>query len=289
MKKQRVLISILFFVLLSIQIYSQTNDPKTSDQEELEKILEKCAEYCEKLTHSVLDFVCLERISEEINTVRTKRRDVIGEHESKTLLMSSVWEEKNRKNTYIYDYQMVRKDNIITDRRILLRENGKKKHEEDAELKIKRFKHHNMIFGPIALLDIQWQPFYDYKILQRKKIKGDKIIVIEATPKATIKTENPYGKVWVREGDFTIVKIEWDQNSLPNLEIFKKDAKIFKARPEFEIYVEYAFERNGIRFPSKYSVIESYYQGRKIYFTRSRMLVTYKKYKFFTVESAVKY
>ncbi len=96
MKKHRMLISILFFVLLSIQIYSQTDDPKTSDQEELENILKNCAAYCEKLAHSVLDFVCLERISEEINTVRTKRRDVIGEHEGKTLLMSSVWEKKNQ-------------------------------------------------------------------------------------------------------------------------------------------------------------------------------------------------
>ena len=49
MKKQRMLFSILFFTFLSIQIYSQTNDPKTSDQEELEIILKKCAEYCEIL------------------------------------------------------------------------------------------------------------------------------------------------------------------------------------------------------------------------------------------------
>lgn len=289
MRKNRILPLILFLIFLSTQIISQTDNPKINDQNELEEILVKCAKYCEKLTHSVLDFVCTEKIAVEINTVRIKRREVIGEHDDKTLLMSKVWEEKNKKNTYTYDYQMIRKDNIIRDRRTLLRENGKKKHEENAQLKIKRFKHHNMIFGPIALLDIQWQPFYDYKIIQRRKFKGDNVIVIEATPKVTIKTENPYGKVWIREEDFSIVKIEWDQNSLPNLEIFIKDAEIFKARPEFEIYVEYAFDKNGIRFPSKYSVIETYYQGRKIYFTRSRIQVTYKDYKFFIVESVVKY
>jgi hypothetical protein len=273
-------------ILTSTQIISQADKPEANDQEELDLLLIKCAEYSKKLSYSVLDFVCVEKISEEINAVRTIRRDVIGSSDG---IRSSVWEEMNKKNTYIYDYQMIRKDNTIRDRRTLLRENGKKEHVENAQLKIERFKHHNMILGPIALLDTQWQPHYDYKIIQRKKFKGDKVIVIEATPKTAIKTENPYGKVWIRESDFSIVKIEWDQNSLPNLEIFKKDAEIFKARPEFEIYVEYAFEKNGIRFPSKYSVIETYYQGSKIYFTRSRIQVTYKDYKFFTVESAVKY
>ncbi len=289
MRKNKTFILVFYFIYLLGQCFGQTENPTKNDQEELKIILKKSGEYCERLSHSVLDFVCNERITEEINTVRTRRREIIGEHDDKKLLMSRVWQEKNEKNTYIYDYQMIRKDNVIKDRRILLRENGKKKHEEDAQLKIKRFKHHNMIFGPIVLLDIEWQPFYDYKIIQRKKFKGYNVIVLEATPKATVNTENPYGKVWIRESDFSIVKIEWDQNSLPNLEIFKKDAEIFKARPEFEIYVEYAFEKNGIRFPNKYSVIETYYQGRKLYFTRSRIHVTYKDYKFFTVESTVKY
>ena len=289
MRKNRILPLIFILIFQSTQLFSQTENSRESDQAELEKILVKCAEYCQKLSHSVLDFVCTEKITEEINTVDSRKRDIIGENQDKTLIMLSVWQKEGELNTYSYDYQMIRKDNIITNRRILLRENGEKKHEKDAQLKIKRFKHQNILFGPIALLDIQWQPYYDYKIIQREKFKRDNVVVIEATPKDTHTSENPFGKVWVREDDFSIIKIEWDQKSLPNLDVFEKDAKNFRAWAEIKFNVEYVFEKNGIRFPSDYSVVETYYRGRTKYFIRSRLFVTYRKYKFFTVETNVKY
>ena len=263
-KEQKALFSILFCIIFSTQIFGQTEVLKTDNQGELKIILKKCAEYCEKLSNSILDFICNEKIEEEINPQR------------------SVY-------AYTYDYQVIRKDNVISNRRILLKENGKKKNEVDAQLKTRRYKHHNIIFGPIALLAEIWQPYYDYKIIQRKKFKGDMVIVVEATPNDKMTTSNPYGKVWVREGDFSIVKIEWDQKSLPNLDVFEKDAKIFRAKPEIIFNVEYGFEKNGIRFPNKYSVVETYYREGIKNFIRSRLFVTYKKYKFFTVESAVKY
>ena len=264
MNKQRVFISVLIFVFISIRIFSLTDNSKKSDQEELEIILKECAKYCEKLSNTVLDFICIEKITEVINPPR-------------------------KSNTYTYDYQMIRKDNEIRDRRILLEENGKKKHEEDALLKTKRYKHHNIIFGPIGLLAELWQPQYDYKIIQRKRFKGDKVVVIEATPNDKMTTSNPYGKVWIRESDFCIVKIEWDQRSLGNLDVLEEDAKRFNSTPRVGIYAEYAFEKNGIRFPSKYNIVETYFRNGVRYLTRSRIYTTYKDYKFFTVESAVKY
>lgn len=300
MGKDKTILLVILLIFLSVQLFSQIENSDKRDQEELEEILKKCAEYCEKLTHSVLDFVCTEKITEEINTAESaearkqdifvsRKRDIFGASSGEISKMASVWQEGSELNTYVYDYQMVRKDKIITDQRILIKENGDKKKEVNAKLKIKRFKHHNILFGPIALLDTQWQSFYDYRIIQREKFKGDNVVVIEATPKATNISENPYGKVWIKEDDFSIVKIEWDQRSLPNLDLFEKDAKNFKARPEIIFNVEYGFEKNDIRFPSKYSVVETYYREGIKYFIRSRLFVTYKKYKFFTVESAVKY
>ena len=66
MKKWRMLIAVLLFAFFTIQIYSQTNNSKTTDQEELELILNKCAEYCEKLSNSALHFVCKETIEEDL-------------------------------------------------------------------------------------------------------------------------------------------------------------------------------------------------------------------------------
>ena len=288
MKKRRALISVLIFIIFSIQIYSQVASTNSANQEELELILKKCAEYCEKLSNSVLDFICNEKIKEEINISGDRQPQEVTELADGTI--TSVVAGPNMElNTYIYDYQMIRKDNKISNRRILLRENGKKKNEVDAQLKTKRYKHHNILFGPIGLLAELWQPHYDYKIIQRKRFKGDKVVVIEATPKDKIKTSHPYGKVWVREEDFSIVKIEWDQGSLGNLDVLEEDAKRFRSTPAVEIFAEYAFEKNGIRFPNKYSIIETYLRNGVRIFTRSKIITTYKDYKFFTVESAVKY
>lgn len=288
-RKNKALVLVVSLAFVSIQIFTQAEKPKANEQDELENILKKCAEYCEKLTRSVLDFVCREKITEEINTLDSRKRDVLGDRAGKTLIKSSVWQEGSELNTYLYDYQMTRKGGKITDRRILLRENGVKKNEVNAEPKIKRFKHHNILFGPIALLDLQWQPLYDYKIVRKEKFKRENTVVIEAIPKETNTSENPWGRVWVREDDYSIVKIEWDKRSLPNLEVFEEDAENFRARPEIKFNLEYGFEKNGIRFPSHYSVVETYYRGESVYFIRSRLDTTYNRYKFFTVETEVNY
>lgn len=290
MKKHRVIILILIFAFFSVQIYSQTTNSETGEQEELETILKKSAEYCEKLSNSVLDFICIEKITEEINTYISKRegfRKVLDRNDGGGIVVAP--HPKKETNIYIYDYQMIRKDNKIRDRRILIRENGKKKNEVDVQLKTKRFKYQNIIFGPIALLAELMQPQYNYKIIKKGKFKGNKVVVIEATPKDTNKTNNPYGKLWIKEDDFSIVKIEWDQDSLPNLDFLIEDAKKFKSDPVIQIYAEYTFEKNGIRFPSKYNIVESYYRKGVKYFTRARLYVNYRNYKFFTVKSDWKY
>ena len=281
----------LFFSLglFSIQVFSQPEKPNTTNIDELDIILKKCAEYCEKLTHSILDFVCREKIIEEINMVDSRKREIFGDSAGKTMIKSSVWQEGRELNTYTYDYQMIRKDGIVTNKRILLRENGIKKYEEKAEPKIRRFKHHNILFGPIALLDLQLQPFYNYIIVGREKFKRESVGVIEAIPKQTSASENPWGKIWVKDNDYSIVKIEWDQRSLPNLEVFKEDAENFRAIPKIKFNLEFGYEKNGIRFPSHYSVVETYYRGESIYFVRSKLDTIYNRYRFFTVETEIKY
>jgi len=288
MRKNRILLFMLFLIFLSAQFFSQTDNPKMVDQEKLNLILEKCAEYCEKLSNTVLDFICLEKITEEINTFNDRQSREFAELSDPTIAIDTTYPEKNIL-TYIYDYQMIRKDNKISDRRILLRENGKKMNEVNAQLKTRRYKHHNIIFGPIALFAELWQPQYEYEIIQRKKFKGNRVVIIEATPNEKMTSSNPYGKVWIREDDFSIVKIEWDQRSLGNLTVLKVDARRFESTPKVEIYAEYAFEKNGIRFPNKYSIIETYYRNGIKNFIRCEIITTYKDYEFFTVESAVKY
>lgn len=279
MKKLRAFVSVLIFLVFWIHIYGQKAISLSSGQTELETILKKCAEYCEKLANSALFFVCKEKITEKISS----RGAVImakGLRESISRVYTST-----AKRVYVYDYQLYRKGNDIKEQRILIEENGKKKHEENAPLKTRIFKHENIVLGPIGLLSAHWQAYHDYKILKEEKFKGDKTVVIEAVLKPEHTFHHLSGKVWVRKSDFSILKIEWLQQSIRGYERVEETAEELRAKPHLTLIAEYGFEKNGIRFPSKYSLDEDYLLRGMRRFKQSKTDVVYDDYKFFIVET----
>ncbi|MDH5467563.1 MAG: hypothetical protein OEY25_09110, partial [Candidatus Aminicenantes bacterium] len=69
MKRARISVCLILVILLTISstsISSQSTDPSSKDQAELEEILQKCGDYCHRLANSALDFVCIEKIKEEM-------------------------------------------------------------------------------------------------------------------------------------------------------------------------------------------------------------------------------
>lgn len=98
-------------------------------QIDLSEILKKEAEYCRKLEGSVLDFICLEEITEKIN----QSKDIKMDQPSLGGMTDGVWSREKAvipaskiRRTFLYDYQFIRKDNQIKESRTLLEENGKK-------------------------------------------------------------------------------------------------------------------------------------------------------------------
>ena len=270
MGKNKIILLVIFLTFLSAQFFSQTDNPKMVDQEELEIILKKCAEYCEKLENSSLYFVCKETITEEI---RSREGRLPGA-------------EKNR---YVYDYQLIRKGNSKDEQRILIEVNNRKKNIIDAQLKTKRFHHKYIVFGPIGLLGQKQQEIMEFKILKEEFHEKEKVVVLEASPKFPDDFNNLYGKIWIRRRDFNILKIEWEQESLENFEGVEKIAQRLKAKPKITFVSEYAFEKNGVRFPSMYSVEENYILRNGSRYGMSKTTVIYDNYKFFTVDTKVKY
>lgn len=67
----------------------------------------------------------------------------------------------------------------------------------------------------------------------------------------------------------------------------EKNAKVLNAKPKITFFSEYAFEKNGIRFPSKYLVEEIYILQGGFRFRRSKTTIIYDNYKFFTVDAKV--
>ncbi len=247
----------------------QKSETLSRNQTELEIILEKSAEYCERLENSSLYFVCEEEISEEIRQRNPSLPSI----------------EKNR---YIYDYQLITQGDTFEEQRILLEENGQNKKDLNVQLKTKRFHHKYIVFGPIGLLGRKQQKNYDYKILKEVMYKRDKAVILEASPKFPEEFNSLYGKVWIRKKDFNILKIEWEQESMENFEAIEKIAEWFGAKPKITFVSEFGFEKNKIRFPNKYFVKEVYLFPRGRRYLWSETTVVYDKYRFISVDAGVK-
>jgi hypothetical protein len=212
--------------------------------------------------------------------------------------------KKSRNNEFTYDYQLIRKKDNIIERRTLIEKNGKKKNNKRAVLKT-RFAHKNIVYGPIALLSETAQNQHHYEILKTEPVDEDRIFVVEAAPKKASSFYHLYGKIWIRESDNAVLKIEWYEESVEGYEPLKKLAEEGHLTPEIALSTEYAYEKRGIRFPSKHSLVESYssvpisieeIQGRKYFkldeiwgrkFLKSKKVVEYTDYKFFSVETEV--
>ena len=245
------------------------------DQSQLPKILEKTAAYCRKFGNASLHYVCLEDITEKIySPYRQMPRSF------------SSFLHTTEKNHFVYDYQLIQKEGDVKEQRILLEENGVKKNIPDAPLKVKRLRYRHITFGPM-LLSEYWQQYHDYRLVGKEKINGEPALVIEARPRQFFRLEHLTGKIWVRERDFGILKLEFNQETIDNYEGIEEMAKKLNARPQVKLITEYGFEEKGIRFPSKYIQFEEYINLRGVHFIESETAVNYRNYKFFVVETEV--
>jgi len=287
MKHQNRLFPI-FLAWLILILSLQVSPQDLKSQTKLADILAKAGKYCKKLENAAFDFVCKENITEKI--------DVSPEWASGNRVLKIVknlpgaWgpSKKIRKNTFVYDYQLIKKGKDVVETRILLEENGKERHEKNAKLKTQMFYFEKPLFGPIGLLSTYWQDYLDYKILKKKTLKGEKTLLIEAVPKPSLSQKHLYGKIWRRESDFSILKIEWIPESMRDYVEIEKTAKRYKARPQITFITEYNIDKKGIRFPSKVFIEEAYF-SKKGKYIKSETTIKYEEYKFFTVETKVKY
>lgn len=246
----------------------------------LPRILEKTREYCQRLGAASLYFICRERIDERQFSPPLRIFSTVASGGARHVSSLSLE----------YDYQLIRKGESIEEKRILVRENRQPRNEPDAVLKTKIYKHKYLVFGPVGLLGEYWQPRHSYSYLGEDTVDKEKAFIIEAKPSGFQEPNLLYGKVWVREKDFAIVKIEWDQRSLGNFERVEKTAELIGhgAEPRVSIVGIYGVEKNGIRFLSRLVIREDYESERGTYRV-SETAVLYKDYKFFVVETEVRY
>jgi len=268
-------LGLLLCLLLSVFIYAEDRlevRPQEEAVPSLGMLLIKAGDYCDRLENAVLDFVCQEEIAEHIDMSQDDPQNP----------------SPFRNNKFIYDYQFIRKGSTTNEIRVLLEENGVRKNEKNAELKTRIFYFRNVLYGPIDLLSWLRQLLYDYKLLLDEG--GEEFFVIEAIPKPDNKQEHiPYGKIWLSKKDFSICKIEWNPKTAKYFSNILERAEYYKSEPKVLFVTEFSYEKNGIKFPSRHEMTESYILADGQVFKRSRTKVIYREYKFFTVETTVKH
>lgn len=288
--KVKFLPQLFFCAILCYPGHTQEQRQGTGPAE-LEKILKETGEYCERLKNMALDFVCEEKITEKTSEFGKRMVFRAGFNPGKDRPRDSHFFEdlkiiKTRKNSYVYDYQMIKKGDDFKEKRDLLQENGKKRKEKDVELKTLRMSSKFLVFGPVGFLSKTWQPHFVYEIIGSETVGQKKAVVLKASPKELTEENYCFGKIWVDETDSSILQIEWEPTSIKNFKD-KVESSIGELRRKVAWTVSYDVVKNGIRFPSSQSIKEVYMtkQGRE--HIKYEAEYQYENYKFFTVETEV--
>ena len=270
-----------------------------SSSSDLANILELCAAYCDRLLGAILDFVCLEQIEEMVAYLAISTKDIdsagfedpgdlmgIAKSSDPGQVSSAVRVKKRVRSRFVYDYQLIKdKSGHIIETRTLIKENGRSMLEKNATLKTHAFSYTFIVLGPATLLGRDRQGLYHFKIVKETTLGKDRAVIIQANPKPGSHGGILSGKIWVRKSDAGVLRIEWVPESIGDYEGTLDLAKRIGAKPLLTLTTEFAFEQNGIRFPSLYTIEETYVFESGSALVRSRTKVTQGNYKFFKVET----
>ncbi len=259
------------------------------------EILKNCADYCERLEVAALYYICTERIKETIFPGRYLRLYRIG-RPPPFRRKDRIWDpmqagtrdNNGEKNNYVYDYQIIRKDNRITERRILKEENGQLRNRAFDPLRTKRFYFNKAIYGPIGLLGRDSQKYYDYSLLKEESLNDREVWILEAKPKELILGKPNYGKLWIDKEDASVLKMEIEANSLGGYERIQADYTSRGIIPMITVELEFGIAKKGLRYPTNLLIQEAYSEPQKSLNKVSKTDVKYQEYQFFTVETKIK-
>lgn len=268
--------------------------------EELGRILVGCAEYCRKLADAALSYVCEEKINEtnhflkppdDLAAARRSYEQVVYEDaRGMTGVLVDFPQIMDRRKIerliYDCDYQLIRRFGDIEERRIVLKENGRRINDEVKLLGDDRYSVLSPIVSSLKILDKEHQPLFNYRIIKEDKVSGKSAFVLEASPKFGDADGVRSAKLWVDKERFQVLKSEIEGVPLDGYEDVLSDAVLLNINPFFLRTYEFRIEKGGVLFPDRTTVQIEYptiMRGRRE--TKAKIELTYKDFKFFTVQT----
>jgi hypothetical protein len=270
-------------LMIAALISAQT--PGTDAQ--LEALLNRAEAYCIKLSSSALDFTCTEEVAEVQNIPHFESSSERDLRTRRQWLDGGGRPPSRSENTWIYDYQLIRRNGVFEEHRTLLNENGIKKRLDNVILGAHRIRYRRLILCPVAFLGPEARKTHAYRLAGEETLFGRPAKVVEAKPLPGHPLARA-GNIWILPADGSVLKIEWAPETIEGYEDIGQFAKQIGAAPILRFISEYGIEKNGIRFLSSHKATEAYRllnQGALL--VRTKMSVAYRDFKFFTVETEV--
>ena len=276
----------LFLIIpLGLWFHSQAAFSLNSqnDQEKLNRILNKTANYCERVKKIALFYVCVENTKDKnfyYRSSRAVKESPYGDVEvvpSRTLTL-----RRTRNYSYSFDYQLIKKGDELEEQRIPL-----KRKKKNAELDV-RYSAKYLVYGPVGFLSRYWQDYFDYEIIGEKRIGKTPAAVIKATPKPSNEENRNFARMWIDEKDGSILQIEWEPEYI--LEYKGKTVRYLAEEMEIAVVwkVIYGIEKNGVRFPSRQQIQEFLVAEDQKKYIWNEITTVFENYKFFIVETEIK-
>ncbi len=257
-----------------------------ADRIRIERILDLTGAYCERLKAVALHFVCRETIKE--TPYEIKFIPAIHFDHTAVTLARSFYTSPEPAHTFVYDYQMIKKEGVLDERRDLIEEDGKKREEKNVALKTSRMSSKFLVYGPVGFLSRNWQPHFDYQLAGTERVLGRRAVILKASPGAGAGDNHSAGRLWIDEASGSILQIEWEPSSIPGYsESVSTPAGDVPRRLTWTVV--FGVEKNGIRFPSVQAIKEIYVSPSRRKQTRYEAEYRYDQYRFFTVETEIVY
>ena len=261
---------------------------------ELQMVLDKCAEYCLKLSESALYYICEERMREKSKKIKGSEHGLSfsppqAYGQSFDISSASIGVltlEGTNRHVYVYDYQLIRKEDKIEEKRIIMEKDGENVNFEKAPTETQHSYSMMPIFAPVQLLGIKQRSQFFFKRAKDEKIKRESVYVIEARPRPGQTGYIRRGRLWVNKLDFRIVKTELETDFEEGYEQIFSECNRYYLKPHFLSMHYYEVDKNNLLFPSR-SEFRVEYSGflRTKRDIKSEVKIFYSNYKFFTVET----
>lgn len=263
-------------------------------QGELGQIIDGYAKYSRKLMEMGLLFACEESITETRYRLKSeishwdmksyRYHEELSENFMKVIPAQIMDPNHIETNRYVCDYQLIKTEGQVVERRIMLKENGRKMPDWTKLLDEKRFYMLNPYLDSPKIFSPDQLSQFVFRLLGEDRIKGKKVYVIEAFPRSGANSGVRSAKIWATKENYQIIRSEIRGVPVEGYDDVLTDSVTLNILPEFLVTHEYKTEKNGVLYPERTDVkVEYPRQPRNILKYKSE--ITYSKYKFFSVET----